>query len=271
MIYSKRMGGLGNQMYQIATTYATALDNNTDYAVSKDTNENIRVPTVRTGFNKTFLRNIKTSDLPKKMMMYSERDFNYSPIPKNNNIYLRGYFQSARYFDHHREAILELFYEYYPVVSGYIDRIFDQISTETVVSIHVRRADYLKLAHTHPVQSIDYYKKALEHIQKTHPDIYVMIFSDDLEWCKQQPLFKNLPKKHFMGSHGNANDHEMNSIIDLYCMARCNHNIICNSSFSWWGSYLNKHSDKIVVAPSKWFAGSGPKVWNTVYHNMTVI
>lgn len=214
------------------------------------------------------LRNIKTADLPSKMMMFSEREYNYSPIPKNNNIYIRGYFQSARYFDHHRQDIIELFYEYYPVVSEYIDGIFNQISTETVVSIHVRRADYLKLSHTHPVQSIDYYRKALDHIKQTHPDIYVIIFSDDMEWCKQQSFFNDLPKKYFMGSHDND---EMNSVIDMYCMARCNHNIICNSSFSWWGSYLNKHNDKIVVAPKLWFAGSGPKNWSDVYTKYMVI
>lgn len=271
MIYSKRVGGLGNQMFQIATTLATALDNNTDYAVSKDTNENINVPTVRNGYNKTMLRNISKKDMPNNLRLHSEKGFNYSPIIKGSNLFLRGYFQSAKYFDHRRTEILDLFYEYYPVVSGYIDKIFNQITTENIVSIHVRRADYLKLAHTHPVQTTEYYHRALEHIKKTHPDIYVIIFSDDLEWCKNQPVFRDLPKKHFMGSHGNADSHEMNSIIDMYCMARCNHNIICNSSFSWWGSYLNKHSDKIVIAPKLWFAGNGPKNWDTVYHKDTIV
>lgn len=269
MIYCKRIGGLANQMFQIATTYATSLKNNTSWAVSNHTNENINVPTQRNSFNDTILRNIPKQNKPNNLINFREGGFNFSPIPDKSSLFLQGYFQSAKYFNNYRKEILELFYEYYSEVSDYINKIFNQIPNEITVSIHVRRTDYIRLAHTHPTQTIEYYRKAINHIQQTYPDIYLMIFSDDIEWCKNQELFKNFPKKHFMESH--SNNSEINTVIDLYCMARCNHNIIANSSFSWWGSYLNNNENKIIIAPKQWFAKLGPKNWQDIYHNMIII
>jgi hypothetical protein len=235
------------------------------WSVSNKTNENIRVPTERDSYNTTILRKIPKADIPSSVKIYREPFFNYKNLPSNDNIGMEGYFQSAKYFNHHRAAILELFYEFYPEVSSYIDKIFNQVINEHTVSIHVRRADYLKLSDTHPVQSIEYYKNAIECIQQTYPDIYLIIFSDDIKWCKEQALFNTFPKKHFMETHSNDGNSEMDTIFDLYCMARCNDNIICNSSFSWWASYLNKNSNKIIIAPKMWFGPRGTKNWNDIY------
>jgi acyl-CoA synthetase (AMP-forming)/AMP-acid ligase II len=115
-----------------------------------------------------------------------------------------------------------------------------EIQNEEVIAIHLRRGDYLQYSH-HPVQTLEYYSKGLSHMSE---DIPVMIFSDDIEWCKEQDLFQG---DRFIFAEGN------NTGVDLCLQSLCTYHIIANSSFSWWGSWLAK--SKKTVAPSTWFAG----------------
>jgi hypothetical protein len=115
--------------------------------------------------------------------------------------------------------------------------------------LHVRRGDYCTLAEHHPTQSIDYYKAAVEIIGK---EATYFIFSDDIPWCIEQLDW--IPNKQFV--QGNE-PHE-----DLYLMSFCKSNIIANSSFSWWGAYLNQYKSKQVIVPKRWF-GSAKEHWDT--------
>ncbi len=276
MIYSKRLGSLGNQMHIVATTYAVALDNKTDWAVSHQTNEGYRGLIERSSFNDTFFRGV-----PKKNINsgknFSEGDFTYKRIPNEKNLNLRGYFQSEKYYGHRKSEIYELFHNYYPEVENIVQTWFKDCDKLKTISMHIRRTDYVKLSNVHVVQPIDYYQAALENIAgqlgidfDTMLNEYtLLVFSDDLSWCREQDFFKSKRNVRYVE---NNLGRDMDAIVDLYVMSQCHHNIIANSSFSWWASYLNKNEDKIVVAPKRWFGPKGPKNWQDVYfQGMTII
>jgi hypothetical protein len=116
------------------------------------------------------------------------------------------------------------------------------------VSIHVRRTDYLALSDIHLNLSMTYYEEAVSHFSK-EKSIF-LIFSDDVAFVQNEPLFQNLPHKHVITNED-----------DEYCfwlMTACHHNIIANSSYSWWASYINSNPNKLVLCPSKWFGPRGP-------------
>ncbi len=276
MIYGKRVGSLGNQLHIIATTYATALDNQTDWSVSSITNERYKGLIERSSFNDTIFRNIPKQTQGDIGNTYIEKQFNYSPIPKKKNMTLVGYFQSNKYYEHHKTEIVKLFHEFYPIVENKVQEWFKNIDKNKTISIHIRRTDYVKLSHVHVVQPIIYYKNALSTIanklKKTFDELLneynIMVFSDDLSWCKQQPFFQ-MPKITFIDNNLGT---DLNAIVDLYTMSQCKHNIIANSSFSWWSSYMNLNKDKIIIAPKKWFADRKPEDWKDAYlEDMIVI
>ena len=165
-------------------------------------------------------------------------DFNYRelPNPLGDSYYLDGYWQSEKYFKEIEHIIREDFKPNDEVVEKL--KKTSLIETKTV-SLHVRRGDYINLNEYHPIQTIEYYKNAVELIGDYD---HIFVFSDDIEWCKKNLNFDNMV---FMEG--------FTDIEDMYLMSMCKNNIIANSTFSWWGAWLNKNSDKKVIAPKKWF------------------
>ena len=130
------------------------------------------------------------------------------------------------------------------------DELKGLLENQNTCSIHVRRGDYLNSPNHHPTQNMNYYMKAIKKMPK---DSVFLIFSDDINWCKQN--FPDMPEK-FKFIEGNK-DYE-----DLYLMSACKNNIICNSTFSWWAAWLNSNESKVIMAPDTWF-GPAYADWNT--------
>jgi len=179
---------------------------------------------------------------------YTEKQFHYDQEYVKNcpdNINLHGYFQSEKYFKHIEDSIREdfIFKDYIlePCVSSFD---FDE-----VIALHVRRTDYVSNSENHPPCDLAYYEKALEHFDV---DVPVIIFSDDIEWCKSQPLFES--DRFMISDSGDTS-------VDLCLMSMCHYHIIANSSFSRWGAWLAK--SKKVIAPVRWFGTDG----NTAKNN----
>jgi len=232
MISCKLVGGLGNYLFQIGTASSLAYNNNDtatfDFTNAVQVHKNINL------YNTTILRNINT-EIPTPEYAYTEAvDFTYNELPYNQNLILDGYFQSEKYLN--REHILKL-YEIDDISKKHIDDTYGDI-LHNMVSIHVRRGDYLNRSQAHPIQTMEYYKSAMGHF----PGYKFAIFSDDIAWCKENFIGDN-----FMFIDGEED------YIDLYLMSMCEHNIIANSSFSWWGAYLNTNKTKKIIAPKKWF------------------
>ena len=162
---------------------------------------------------------------------FSEMLFNECP----DNVSINGFFQSEKYFMHIRNEILEDF----TFKKDYT------LPAENYIALHVRRGDYILSGNNFINCSVDYYNAALSTISS---DLPVVVVSDDIEWCKQ-----NIRGDFFM--EGGTLDH------DLYIMTKATHNIIANSTYSWWGAWLNQHDDQIVIAPRGWF---GPTL---AHHN----
>jgi hypothetical protein len=177
------------------------------------------------------------------------------PFPKR--IKLEGYFQSQKYFQDSRSVLLADFE--FPVVSDDKNKeTIQQIAkSSSTVSLHVRRSDYLTAVHkdNHPVCSVQYYEEALSVLKARVGDVRCVVFSDDIPWAKE-----NLQ---FLGADGIFVSHNSgsSSYEDMRLMSLCSHNIIANSSFSWWGAWLNRSPEKIVIAPAQWF-GSKEKTKN---------
>jgi hypothetical protein len=164
-----------------------------------------------------------------------------------DNHYFDGYFQTEKYFLDIRDIILSDFTladELCPEAK----KIEHLIKEATVpVSIHVRRGDYVSnndVARAHGGCSPSYYQKAIEEISRMYPGANFFVFSDDIDWVKQNLSF-NVSAIHV--SNPNIMDHE-----ELFLMSQCKHNIVANSSFSWWGAWLNTNPKKTVIAPQKW-------------------
>jgi|6_EtaG_2_1085325.scaffolds.fasta_scaffold09171_4 hypothetical protein len=236
---------LGNSLFNLATVIGIAEANN-DVVVLPD---NYRfVPF----FNipKEWLK----SDIS-FIVEESEGPFHYTNIPYTKDMNIVGYFQSEKYFEHAKDKVREIISVTEDVKKGIQDQI-NIIKSEYTIALHVRRDDYLNYPNIHPTQDYNYYKKALEYIvNKTQRnDIEVFVFSDDIQWCVHN-LFSlaqtnGIKKVNFVSDNENYED--------LHLMSLCNHQVIANSSFSWWGAWLNTYKDKIVVAPNNWFGPQGP-------------
>ena len=246
MITTHLKGGLGNQMFQIAVAYVLALDNDDECAFYMG-NPNINQGNTAKYYATNVFKNVRElSEDHVNLINYIEPRFNYTPIPYRKDLVLQGFFQSEKYFKYHRKEILELF--------GNRSQI--KYEFENSVSIHVRRGDYTDPYMTtfHPLLEKNYYNKALAHIESKTKIDHILIFSDDISWCKEN--FKDARMTFVEGNE---------DYIDMYAMTKCEHNIIANSSFSWWGAYLNENENKIVCAPSKWFGFAFKDDWQDIY------
>jgi hypothetical protein len=151
-------------------------------------------------------------------------------------------------------------------LSSYNADLVEQISKVNAVSLHVRRGDYVQNAKTnanHGVCSLDYYRAAIQNILERVEAPSFFIFSDDIPWVKEH-LVLDIPCRYVDHNQG------VESYNDMRLMSLCRHHIIANSSFSWWGAWLNPDPQKIVIAPQKWFANDNivddlfPPEWVTM-------
>ncbi len=246
----KMQGGLANNLFQIACAYAYSLKHNKELVIL---NEKFGIShNPLDAYKENFLKkiNLVSSKNFQGFKIYNEPQFNFSQIPEiEGNVYLEGYFQSEKYFSDYENEIRNLL-SYSENVNLIKEKYKNELEKNTC-SVHIRRGDYLKYPNHHPVQSVNYFMKA---IRQMPDDSLFIVFSDDIQWCKD-----NLPniEDKFIFIEENK-DYE-----DLLLMSLCKNNIISNSSFSWWGAWLNENKEKKVIAPSKWF-GTANNHNNTV-------
>ncbi len=233
-------GRLGNQLFQIAATYAYAKDNQMDWAIPEWEYSKYMEGTNR--------RELEAAKIPEGLVwdVINEPTFHYSPmvLDKAQNIALNGYFQSEKYFSRYAEQIKTLFkfsIETYQAVWNKYSRIH---GPNTWVSIHVRRGDYLTSGDAYYQLGMDYYNYCIS----LFPNCHFLVFSDDPEWCRE-----NFPKnEYFTIIEGNKD------ILDLALMRTCKHFICSNSTFSWWGAWLGEDEGTRIIFPQEWF-GEGLK------------
>ena len=170
-------------------------------------------------------------------------------VPKNS--YLSGYWQSESYFQA-AEQVIRSDFTFKPALNLRNVELAEQIGQVNAVSLHVRRGDYAnnkKTNATHGLCSLDYYRMAIQHVAQRVDQPHFFIFSDDQSWAKEY-LKIEFPCRYIDHNQG------IESYNDMRLMSLCKHHIIANSSFSWWGAWLNANQSKIVVGPKKWFASN---------------
>jgi hypothetical protein len=263
-------GGLGNQLFEVATAYAYARKTGRHFVL----NHNMKTvsagsPTPRpTYFKNTFQWTAHDSLENRSWHDWTEPSFRYTEIPSlsGSNIKLKGYFQSPKYFQDYRPELIQKLttpdllrnVSPFPKVAGY-----------PTVSLHVRRADYLGIS-LFAKLPLSYYQRAIEHLQKNvSPNLQLIIFSDDLPWCHAnlQSWATDQLKLYFIDEQPEKLTDEQ----ELFCMSTCDHHIIANSSFSWWGAYLDpkgcldpkSQSDSVTIAPREWFTSTHD--WQDIY------
>ena len=239
------LGHLGNQMFQYASLKGIASKNNTEFCFpeKKYFGKEWAVRSfIDDCFNLKCKREItQFQSVMEPFFCFDERFFN---IQQDLDIF--GYFQSEKYFVHIEDEIRKDFTFKEDILSPCVEMISELSDgkKKDFISLHIRRTDYTSNPN-HPVQSLDYYKKALSNFDD---QLSVIVFSDDFKWCNEQELFSS---DRFLISESD------NCYVDLCLMSLCTYHIIANSSFSWWGSWLAK--SKKTIAPSYWFDGDCKK------------
>ncbi|MEA4983759.1 MAG: alpha-1,2-fucosyltransferase [Paludibacter sp.] len=286
MIFVSIFGGLGNQMFQYATAKAVAkrlnvelkldIQHVTDRKFRKNFtyrnfelsvfNLDEKIATLKEvrryipnlwNTNKIILQFYRIKRILTGRRLYQEKkkfciDENIFSI--KDNTYLYGYFQTSGYFEDIRSDLLYSF-EFKTPPNQINRELMAQISRENAVSIHVRRGDYIN-SPFHLLGMDDYYMKAIKIISEkvTSPTFY--IFSNDYDWVIEN--FKDLPIKKTIVQINNT---ESDAHMDMKLMSMCKHNICANSSFSWWGAWLNQYTERIIIVPQRWFNNS--VIYNT--------
>lgn len=255
MIVVALQGGIGNQMFQYAAGKSLAfhLNENIVYDISAYKYDKYRQFNLSSfNLNLNFLSGLNRYKIffLKKMGLSSwsfyieqNAEFNPSFFQFKNNTYLNGYFQSENYFTNIASTIrkdFDFILQPHPLQK--------EILQTNSVSIHFRRGDYctnINTFETHGICSIGYYLNAIKFIKTKINNPVFFIFSDDIAWVKSN--FKINDSVYF------ASENNFSSYTEMGLMSICKHNIIANSSFSWWAAWLNKNSSKIIIAPQYWF------------------
>ena len=255
------MGRLGNQMFQYAALKGIAAHRGYEYTIPP---ENPRIQIDNYGLNQAFelSDNKKIGWLNTQYDIIAEKHFHFdedlfNTFPDGSGLY--GFFQSEKYFKHIEDEIREDFTfkkEWLEPCEGFRKDLGDE-----VIFLHVRRGDpnladkrgfkwaYTQCSSQHPPQPLEYYEKALKEFDDDMP---VVVFSDSIDWVKEQDLFK--PDRFMISEQTDKfSDGALVPYIDLCLMTLCDHAIIANSSMSWWGAWLIQNEYKKVVAPKMWF------------------
>jgi len=258
MITCNLMGGLGNQLFQIFTLLAYSIETKQKFILP----EKLPDWDKRHTYWNSLLINLEKYISDTKIyncIKYNEPNFHYNPIPYIiNNIELNGYFQSYKYFDNHFFDIIK-FIKLNSIIKNTKVKYLHYFENNTI-SMHFRLGDYKKLQDHHPILEYEYYEKSIENIiintSKDNYDVLYFYEKDDIDdVCliinKLKNKFTNVK---FIGVDTNIVDWEQ-----MLLMSLCNHNIIANSTFSWWGAYIGYklNENKIICYPFKWF---GPKL-----------
>ena len=271
MITCNLMGGLGNQLFQIFAVISYAIKRNQDFQfinrekLGEDTN------TVRYTYWHSFLSKLKNclfDEYPDFNFVFREEGYRYRVIPShltypNTDTMIFGYFQSYKYFQQNYKLIcliLDIFEKRELVLQECVSKNLIKIENlEKTISLHFRIGDYAKAPLCHPLMSYDYYKKSLSYILNNidyFPRVLYFCEEDDFETVNNiiLKLKHDYPQIIFDRASNQLDDWKQ-----LLLMSSCKHNIIANSTFSWWGAYFNSYEDKIVCYPSTWF---GPAMTN---------
>jgi len=273
MVISNIIGGLGNQMFQYAFGYTVSKEKNavlkldisgfasyglrayqlnlynlSSILASDDEIQNLKGR--KENLFAKIIRKTKKKPVSFKNTYYKEPHFNFDEnvFKLKGDFYFEGYWQSEKYFQNYRKELLEIF-SLKNELHIQSKRYQQSICTTNSVSLHIRRGDYVTNLPTntfHGTCDLSYYQKAVELMEKKINKPHFFIFSDDLDWAKDNLDF--IDQITFVELDKEVPDHE-----EMYLMSQCKHNIIANSSFSWWGAWLNKNPNKIVIAPIKWF------------------
>lgn len=267
-IIVKFNGGLGNQMFQWA--FGRMLEQTTDAEVAFDMSYftkryarpyQLDIFNIEPNFVQDNLLKLKLNimwALRKNLegknffgtTFISEKQFNFDPkLAKiKDSAYVEGFFQSDLYFNSIEEKLREDF-KFIADISDESKACAEKIRSSNSISLHIRRGDYVQKKRYQDVYatcSLDYYARGVEYIAQKCPDPTLFIFSDDIDWVKQN---LKLPYEMIFVTHNAGKT----SYEDMWLMSLCANNIIANSSFSWWGAWLNNNKEKIVIAPQKWF------------------
>ena len=276
MIISRVIGGLGNQMFQYAVGRSIALDVNKDLLLDTNSYDDYKL---HNGYELNAVFGIKPklasqAQINEILGLWKNRYLKYALnvafqlgllSPKNiikersfaydkrvseitSDVYLEGYWQSEKYFIKNAQQIRDDFIFKFDM-SDSNRALMEFMLRKNSVSLHIRRGDYVSnsaVAERHGVCSLDYYHAAIELIRSQLSNPSIFVFSDDIDWARSN-VRTSLPL-YFV-------DHNIGieSYKDMYFMSQCKHNIIANSSFSWWGAWLNPNHQKIVIAPKLWF------------------
>ena len=240
------LGRLANQMFQYASLKGVARHRGYDFSIppqqvfgQHDTlvrSSELNIYNVFDNIKNNNIQVARNPILQERMHEFDEELFRSCP----DNVDFFGYYQSPKYFEHIKDEIKNDF-KFSDEVESICNEMYESINGKEIVSLHIRRTDYI-VNNNHPLQPMSYYEKALKLFDK---NVQILVFSDDPTWCQEQELFAD---DSIMISEGNDAD------VDMCLMSKCNYHIIANSSFSWWGAWLG-NSEK-VVAPSNWFADS---------------
>ncbi len=275
MIVVKLQGGLGNQMFQYAVSSILALKSKSNVKIEDSFFENtekskgftprqFELSVFDNHYQFVTLKEIdcftklsKFNQLKKYYglnypMVFMEPSLKYDAavLKLKAPVYLEGYFQSYHYLEGFESFVKDLFSFSTMNLDEKNKNILAEINNTETVSVHIRRGDYVndKLTQQfHGNCAKEYYLEAIHRMEQKSKGLTYVFFSDDIAWVKEE--FADLLVKKIFVDENNGSA----SWKDMFLMTHCSHNIIANSSFSWWGAWLNSFSEKTVIAPKKWF------------------
>ncbi|MEY8214477.1 MAG: alpha-1,2-fucosyltransferase [Colwellia sp.] len=264
MVRIKIIGGLGNQMFQYAAAKSLAVHNNEGLVADISAFKKYNVHPLRLNElncdcefefkNSIFFKALEVPFISRLLSKFSSLFNVYIDsvfFELSSTASLVGYFQTEKYFSSIREVLLKNFTLKEPLREH--DSLIEKAIIKTnSVSVHIRRGDYITNPSANAVHGTcdqEYFNRALKYLKERDvllADTVLFIFSDDILWCKNNLGFDI--KTTFVDADASRPE------VDIHLMSKCKHNIISNSTFSWWGAWLNINLDKIVVAPSQWFS-----------------
>jgi len=263
MITCNLMGGLGNQIFQIFTTISYAIRSRNQFKFKNLNQLGGGSTTIRYTFWNTFFANLRPfliTELPDKIHIIREKGFPYNELSHlelilNEDIYLYGYFQSYKYFHNEYSMICRLI-----GLDKLKEKLLDKLQLnkndlEKYISMHFRIGDYKKVQEFHPLATYEFYERSLEHIQNSNvpsEKLNILYFCEDVDIEDVSSIINRLQIK-FPDYNFERGEKDLADWEQMLYMSLCHHNIIANSSFSWWGAYFNSWEKKIVCYPSVWF------------------